>query len=77
MGPAHSTVKNHTERRLCVITFTYTDLLYFTYNTLYTIEPGETRLVESQPDATGLKIGVIYHVDMTKKEWKVGVDALI
>jgi hypothetical protein len=70
MGPSHSTIKNHTEKRICVITFTYTDLLYFTYNTLYTLEPGVTRLVESQPDAIGLKIGVIYNVSKESKEFK-------
>ena len=70
MGPAHSTVKNHTEKRICVITFTFTDLLYFTYNTMYTIEPGATRLVESQPDATGLKVAVVFDVNKESKEMK-------
>ena len=69
MGPAHSSVKNLTERRICVLTFTYTDLIYLQYNTLYVIEPGSTVLVESQPDATGLKIGLVYDVDLAKKEF--------
>lgn len=68
MGPAHSTVKNQTENRICVITFTYTDLIYLTYNTLYVIEPGSTVLVESQPDATGLKVGLVYDCLLDTKE---------
>jgi len=68
MGPAHSIVKNQTESRICVITFTYTDLIYLTYNTLYVIEPGATILVESQPDATGLKVGLVYDCSLDTKE---------
>lgn len=68
MGPAHSTIKNQTESRICVITFTYTDLIYLTYNALYVIEPGSTVMVESQPDATGLKVGLVYDCSLDTKE---------
>ena len=70
MGPAHSTVTNRTENKICVITFTYTDLQHVIYNNLYVIEPGASKLVESQPDATGLKIAVIYDVSIKTNEIK-------
>ncbi len=35
---------------------------------MYTIEPGESVQVESQPDPTGLKIGLVYDCSMERKE---------
>ena len=42
--------------------------LFPAYNTLYTIEPGAAVQVESQPDPTGLKIGLVYDCKVEKKE---------
>lgn len=39
------------------------------YNSLYVIEPGETVTVEANPDAIGLKVGIIYQVNEETKEF--------
>ena len=60
MGPAQSTVINQSSRRLCIITFNNGDLLYKNYHSMYVLEPGQEGIVEANPDAVGLKIGVVY-----------------
>lgn len=69
MGPAHSNVYNQTTQRVCVITFNNADITYQSYHSLYVIEPGQTTLVEANPDPTGLKAGIIYAVDVDRKEF--------
>lgn len=39
------------------------------YHTLYIIESGENCKVEANPDAIGLKIGVIYDTKIDKQEF--------
>lgn len=63
MGPAHSTIVNHTTSRLCIITFPHSDHIYYTYSGLYVVEPGQSGVVESTPDALGLKIGLVYDIN--------------
>ena len=36
---------------------------------MYVAEPGQSVLVETNPDPVGLKVGVIYDVDVTKREF--------
>ena len=69
MGPAHCTIMNHTTSKLCVITFNNADIIYANYNTLYVLEPGQAGQVEANPDPTGLKIGIIYAVNIDKREF--------
>lgn len=38
------------------------------YNCLYLVEPGESVLLEAQPDAVGLKVGVVYDVTTDTQE---------
>lgn len=38
------------------------------YNTLYIIEPGGTEKVEANPDAIGLKVGIIFDTSRDKQE---------
>ena len=35
---------------------------------MYMIDPGETKVVEANPDPTGLKVAIVYAVDPEKKE---------
>lgn len=44
------------------------ELVPVDYNTMYMIEPGQKQLVEANPDPTGLKVGIVYAVDVAKQE---------
>ena len=35
---------------------------------MYLLQPGESKLVETNPDPVGLKLGIIYDVNVAKKE---------
>lgn len=35
---------------------------------MYVLAPGDSQVVETNPDPIGLKIGIIYDVDVNKKE---------
>lgn len=39
------------------------------YNTLYMVDPNQSIQVEANPDPTGLKIGIIYAINLDKKEF--------
>eukprot|EP01035_Chromulina_nebulosa_P020722 gene20722-26866_t len=69
MGPAHSTVVNHTKNTICVITFNNSDIIYRNYHNLYLIESGQSLLVEANPDPIGLKLGVLYAINPDKQEF--------
>ena len=77
MGVGNSVVVNKTDKKLCVITFNYADLIYGSFEKIYTILPGESKNVETTvSNDKGLKIGVVYHTDQEEKEflfqlWKV------
>ena len=43
MGNARSTIKNKSNRKLCVLTFNEADLLYHQYVNFYTVDLGETK----------------------------------
>lgn len=60
MGPAHSTIKNKTMKKICVISFDQADILCTKYNTMYIIDPGCELIVQALPDAYGLRVGIIY-----------------
>eukprot|EP01039_Chlorochromonas_danica_P014882 gene14882-17433_t len=68
MGQAHCNVVNQSARPICVITFNMAELAYKTYNTMYIIEPGGTEKVEANPDAIGLKVGVIFDTARDRQE---------
>jgi hypothetical protein len=88
MGPAHSTVVNMSSKRICVITFLNTDLLYFSknnsfysyssgmcnfgpvaaYTAMYVIESLGSAEVQAQPDAIGLKVGLVYDINEETSE---------
>ena len=69
MGPAQSTVINHSSRRLCIVTFNNGDLLYKNYHSMYVLEPGQEGIVEANPDAVGLKVAIIYDTNNKTKEF--------
>ena len=69
MGPAHSTVVNQSTRKICIITFNNGDLLYKNYHSMFIFEPGQEGVVEANPDAVGLKIGVVYDANNKTKEF--------
>ncbi len=69
MGAAHCSVVNQTTRPLCVVTFNMADLMYKTYHTMYIVDPGDIQVVEANPDAIGLKVGVIYDAKRFKQEF--------
>lgn len=69
MGAAHCSVVNQTTRPLCVITFNMADLMYKTYHTMYIVEPGDIQVVEANPDAIGLKVGIVYDAKRFKQEF--------
>lgn len=69
MGPAHSTVVNQSTRKICIITFNNGDLLYKHYHSMFIFEPGQEGVVEANPDAVGLKIGVVYDINSKTKEF--------
>ena len=43
-------------------------LRHVAYQNLYILEPGEKGVVESSPDATGLKIAILYGVNPVTQE---------
>jgi hypothetical protein len=68
MGAAHCSVVNQTSQSLAVITFNMADLVYTSYHTMYIIEPGGVQVVEANPDAIGLKLGIIFEAKRFKQE---------
>lgn len=83
MGPAHSSVVNKTQKKICVLTFNEADLLYHTYTNLYILLPGETKVVEAIPHPVGLKLAIIYHTNdevcqrLLYRRWSVKNDAVV
>jgi hypothetical protein len=45
------------------------DLMYKTYHTMYIVDPGDIQVVEANPDAIGLKVGVVYDAKRFKQEF--------
>jgi hypothetical protein len=42
--------------------------LFLAYHTMYVIEPGESTIIEANPDAVGLKLGIIYNTEKERNE---------
>jgi len=44
------------------------DLIYKTYHTMYIIGPGDSAVIEANPDAVGLKLGIVYQTEIERNE---------
>jgi hypothetical protein len=41
---------------------------YLAYHTMYIVGPGESAMIEANPDAIGLKLGIIYQTEKERNE---------
>jgi len=72
MGNACCQVHNKTHRKVCVVTFNQAELVYNKYTNMYTLDPGQSIVVEAITNPIGLKVAIIYDAIPDKDERKPG-----